>query len=84
MRVIRPLLLMQRNSKVTYQQDLNNCDNGILTQLLTFRILSIVLFFIQKQRFGDWTLAPSLGKSPLSWAQSIELVSISVSVWPNR
>jgi hypothetical protein len=33
--------------------------------------------FIYKQRFGDWILSPSSGKSLLSWAQSIELVPTS-------
>jgi hypothetical protein len=46
-------------------------------QLLVFWTLSIVQSLFKKQRFGDWILSPSSGKSLLSLAQSTELVSIS-------
>jgi hypothetical protein len=52
----------------------NIWGNSLCLQLLNFWTLSIVLFFLFKtQRFGDWILSPSSGKSLLSWAQSIEL-----------
>jgi hypothetical protein len=53
---------------------------------LTIRIYTIIecldiihhsVFLFKKQRFGEWTLFPSSGKSLLRWAQSIELVHIS-------
>jgi hypothetical protein len=37
----------------------------------------LLCYFYLKQRFGDWILSPTSGKSLLSWAQSIELVLIS-------
>jgi hypothetical protein len=44
-------------------------------KLLTFLdIIHHPVFYLK--RFGDWILSPSSGKSPLSWAQSIELVHI--------
>jgi hypothetical protein len=45
--------------------------------LFTFGTLSIVQFFILKQRVEDWILSQSSGKSLLSWAPSTELVSTS-------
>jgi hypothetical protein len=45
-----------------------------MVPLLVFWTLSIVQSLFKKQRFGDWVLSPSSGKSLLSWAQSTELV----------
>jgi hypothetical protein len=42
--------------------------------MLSFLILSIVLFLFKNRRFGHWILSPSSGKRLLSWAQSIQLV----------
>jgi hypothetical protein len=47
-----------------------------IIQLFTVWTTSIVQVFNLKQRFGDWIMSPSSGKSLLSWAQSKEQVPI--------
>jgi hypothetical protein len=49
--------------------------------LLNFWTINIVLFFLfNTQRFGDWILCPSSGKS-LIQAQSVDLVPLSQLSW---
>jgi hypothetical protein len=65
-------------------EDLKACDDGILILLLNFWTLSITPFFILKQRFRDWTLSLSSGKSlslvldigtsSIDWAQLSRLL----------
>jgi hypothetical protein len=50
----------------------NVCDDAILITTTEFLDVIHRPFF----HFGDCVLFPSSGKSPLSWAQSIELVPI--------
>jgi hypothetical protein len=38
-------------------------DLGHIIQILRFWTLSIVLFLFKTQRFGDWIVSPSLGKT---------------------
>jgi hypothetical protein len=48
--------------------------------LLTFWKLSIGLFFIQRQRFGDWNLPPPSGKNLLTLAQTLSLETGTSSI----
>jgi hypothetical protein len=69
------LRTLKRATKFIFGWDLNVCDDGILLQVLSFWILSIVLSIFQKTKlFGDWILSPSSGKteigaSPIYWIQ---------------
>jgi hypothetical protein len=42
-----------------------------------FWTLSSILFFYLKQRFGDWTVSPSSGKSLLIWARLMKQGPVS-------
>jgi hypothetical protein len=39
------------------------CDNGTLVQILCFWTYPSSCLFFKIQRFGDWTLSPSSGKT---------------------
>jgi hypothetical protein len=49
-------------------------------QILCFWTLSIVLFLFKKQRFGDWILSPSSGKTYLVW---LRRKGVALSLEPN-
>jgi hypothetical protein len=47
----------------------------ILTRLFCFWTLSIVLFLFERQRFGDWILSPSSGRSLVSWDAVLHMLT---------
>jgi hypothetical protein len=67
------------NTRLRNIKDLKICDNGILIKLLTFWTLSMSCFLFKNNISEAGLLSPSSGKSRLSWAQSIELVPVSVN-----
>jgi hypothetical protein len=55
--------------------DRKSWRSKILWRLVYYKIIDFLssCFLFKTQRFGDWILSPSSGKSLLSWAQSIGL-----------
>jgi hypothetical protein len=79
-----------RRYRIKKKSDLKVCDNGTLVQILCFWTLSIILplcktqscLYILKHNVSETGFCLRLQVNLLSWAQSIELVPVSIDWAP--